>query len=214
MTSHAGDGAESTRAHGEVLGDKPVLTPVISSLRRDLSAFEGRNLTVLGEIAVRYQGCTDYLDGLVTLADDADGKVSSGSTWLLKAHLEAGGDLTRKQSGRLISCFANVDDWTSTLHLCQSVRYLVPNSQEAEHIVRSLRPLLAHDRPFLRAWSLDALCHVSSLHSAFADMAKDALDAAARDPAASVRARARNLTSRPSSSRSATTRTGTSKSSG
>ena len=166
---------------------------MISDLRHDLLAFDGRNLTVLGEIAARYEGNIGYLDDLVGLADGTDGRVSDGATWLIKAYLEASGELTKLQGRMLISKLETVESWTSQLHLCQMARYLNPNTQEAEEIVRWLLPLLSLGRPFLRAWSLDALCHVSALHSAYANKAEEALDAATRDPAASVRARAKNL---------------------
>ncbi len=169
------------------------LETTISDLRRDLLAFDGRNLTALGEIAARHEGNLGYLDGLVALADGTNGQVSDGATWLVKAYLEAGGELTKPQCGMLISKLETVENWVSKLHLCQVVRYLSPNVQEAEEIVRWLLPLLSHDRPFLRAWSLDALCHVSALNSAYANRAVEALNSAIRDPAASVRARAKNL---------------------
>lgn len=169
------------------------LETTISDLRRDLLAFDGRNLTVLGEIAAHHEGDIGYLDGLVALADATDGRVFDGATWLLKAYLEAGGELTKLQCRMLISKLETVENWTTQLHLCQVVRYLSPNRQEAQEIVRWLLPLLSHDRPFLRAWSLDALYHVSARYSAYANRAEEALNSATRDPAASVRARAKNL---------------------
>ena len=167
----------------------------ISDLRRDLLAFDGRNLTILGEIAARHEGNPGYLDGLVALADGTNGRISDGATWLVKAYLEAGGQLTKLQCRMLISKLETADNWVAKLHLCQMVRYLSPNAQEAEAIVRWLLPLLSHDRPFLRAWSLDALCHVAALHSAYANKAEDVLNSATQDAAASVRARAKNLRS-------------------
>ena len=169
----------------------------ISDLRRDLLAFDGRNLTALGDIAARHEGDLGYVDGLVALADVSDGQVSQGATWLLKTFLEAGGDVTQSQSRMLISKLDTVANWASQLHLCQLIRYLRPNVQEAKDIVRWLSPLLSHDRPFLRAWSLDALCHIAVDHTAYANRAEKALSSATRDPAASVRARAKNLRSPP-----------------
>lgn len=168
----------------------------ISDLRLDLLAFDGRNLTALKEIAARHDGDLGYVDGLVALADITDRQVSHGATWLVKAYLEEGGEVTKSQSRMLISKLETVENWASQLHLCQVVRYLRPSAQEAEAIVRWLWPLLSHDRPFLRAWSLDALCHIAADYFAYADRAEEALNSASGDPAASVRARAKNLRAR------------------
>jgi hypothetical protein len=64
-------------------------------LKRDLLAFDGQNLTALGGIAARHEVNLGYVDGLVAFADISDGQVSQGATWLLKAYLEAGGNVTR-----------------------------------------------------------------------------------------------------------------------
>ena len=166
---------------------------LIRDLRCDLLAFDGKNVTVLSEIAARYDGNLGYLDHLLATADDAEGHISDGATWLIKAYLDAGGELSKPQCEILISKLGKLETWASQLHVCQLVKHLRPNGQQAETIVRWLTPILSHDRPFLRAWSLDALCHMSAQHSAYADRAMDALNAAMEDPAASVRARARNL---------------------
>ena len=166
-----------------------------SGLRHDLLVFDGRDTTALGEIAARYEVDLGYLDGLVALADDADDQISGGATWLIKAFLEAEGKMTKPQSRMLISKLDGVKNWASQLHLCQVVRYLSPSREGAKEIVRWLSPLLSHDRPFLRAWSLDALYHMSAHHPIFASKAEEALKSATRDQAASVRARAKNLRS-------------------
>ncbi|MEM9440715.1 MAG: hypothetical protein AAGA73_09750 [Pseudomonadota bacterium] len=166
---------------------------LIRDLRSDLLAFDGKNVTVLSKIAVRYGDRLDYVDGLLATADDPEGHRSDGATWLIKAYLDAGGELTKPQFEMLVSKLGALKTWASQLHVCQLVRHLRPNEQQANTIVRWLIPILAHDRPFLRAWSLDALCHASAQHSAYADRAMESLNAAMEDPAASVRARARNL---------------------
>ena len=193
LASNCGSG--SGQFHPMTTGGAKLET-TISDLRRELLAFDGRNLAALREIAARHEGSPEYVDGLVALADGSDSRVSDGATWLVKAYLETGRELTKLQCRMLISKLKTVENWAAQLHLCQVVRYLSPNAQEADEIVRWLLPLLAHDRPFLRAWSLDALCHVSAFYSAYANRSEEALHSAAQDAAASVRARAKNLRSR------------------
>lgn len=169
------------------------MTPDLDNLRSALSAFEGKALTILGEIEAAYGTHSNYVDQLVALAGDPEGTISSGATWLLKSHLEKKGELSAAQTKSLVLGVFALEDWSAKLHLCQSVRFLNVTAALAEPLVSWLEPLLAHRRPFLRAWSLDALCRVATNHSQFRVSAQRALKTAHDDPAASVRARARNI---------------------
>lgn len=158
-----------------------------------MSAFDGRALTTLGEIEAACSGHDGYRDHLIALCDDAESPVSSGATWLLKSLLERGGTLTAEETDALCRRLAGLRDWAAQLHVCQSFRYLAIGAPQAEEVARWLSPLLTHERPFLRAWSMDALCSLADQHTAFAKAAKVAHENAGRDAAASVRARARNI---------------------
>ena len=169
------------------------MTPDLNNLRNTLLAFDGKAITILGEIEARCGMHSDYLDQLVVLAGDPASSISSGATWLLKSHLEKQGELSGAQTESLVLNVGAVKDWSAQLHLCQSVRFLEVTDALAEPLVTWLDPLLAHQRPFLRAWSLDALCDVAKHHTRFMTKAQHALKAAHADPAASVKARARNI---------------------
>ncbi len=171
------------------------MTHDLNNFRGALLAFDGRALTILGEIEAGYGSHGDYVDHLVALADDPIDTVSSGATWLLKSYLEQRGELSSAQTKSLVACLGQVRDWRAQLHLCQPVRFLEVTDALAEPLVSWLEPLLAHRRPFLRAWSLDALCHVARHHARYRAKAQHALKTALADPAASVKARARNIES-------------------
>ena len=79
------------------------------------------------------------------------------------------------------------------MHICQSARFLPVDADQALVLAEWLRPLLTAPKPFVRAWSLDAFLHVCALLPSHAGEGRMALEAALNDPAASVRARARNL---------------------
>ncbi|MDJ0952003.1 MAG: hypothetical protein QNJ94_24085 [Alphaproteobacteria bacterium] len=164
-----------------------------AGLRERLADYDGRATTLLTEAAAAFGGRPGYLDDLIALAGDAEQFVSDGSTWLIKHHLEKGRALSAAQTSALLAQAGRITGWTAMLHLCQSVRHLIIAEADADALVRWLRPLLAHDRPFLRAWSLDALCSVGEQWPRIATEARDALARASEDRAASVRARARNL---------------------
>ncbi|MDJ0979791.1 MAG: hypothetical protein QNI87_14800 [Erythrobacter sp.] len=170
-------------------------------LRTMLGAFDGRAMSLLGEAEAAFGGEPGYVDTLVALVPgsqtcEAGPFVGSGATWLLKSFLEKGGALSAEQTGALISALPQKADgahWSTALHLCQSIRYLDLTVTQGSSIRGWLKPLLTHNRPFVRAWSLDALAHLAKRHEEHRADFAESLRIAGEDPAASVRARARKL---------------------
>lgn len=164
-------------------------------LRDQIAEFDGRSTTILGEAEARFKNDADYLESLIALAGDPSSEVSSGATWLLKAFFEGGGSLSDVETTALMAQLANVTAWDAQLHLCQSARHLTLKGNDAKGFAAWLEPLMAHKRPFVRAWSVDALCRVAVQSPEYKNAAQDALAAASEDDAASVRARVRNVRS-------------------
>lgn len=168
-----------------------MITP--ETLRNELTAFDGKALTILGEIEARHNQEKGYRNALSTLASDPEPVIASGATWLIKHYLENGGSLTTYQIDQLLSSTPTMSDWMAQLHLCQSIKYLDLTKDEAVILIPWLDIMMCHQRPFLRAWALDALCYIARHHSAFLHNASVALATAKTDTAASVKARARNI---------------------
>lgn len=165
-------------------------------LRRRLQGFDGRAISLLGEAEAACRGEPGYVDALATMVDDREPMVASGATWLLKSLLEKGGALSAPQTQALIAALPQETQgahWSTALHLCQCMAYLDLTSANATSLWLWVEPLLTHTRPFLRAWSLDALAHLAKAHEAHRADFEAALKAASGDAAASVRARARRL---------------------
>ncbi len=169
------------------------MTIPLEPLRDALTAFDGRATTILGEAEARFAEAPGYLEALIALAGEGDARVSGGATWLIKARLEAGGRLGPGETSALLTKLALITAWDAQLHLCQIARYLTFGAGDAERFSSWLEGLLTHKRPFLRAWSLDALCRVALQHEGYRARALEALEAGAQDPAASVKARVRRL---------------------
>ncbi|MFK5978419.1 MAG: hypothetical protein QM488_05990 [Rhizobiaceae bacterium] len=169
------------------------MVDTIDKLRITLSEFDGHAITLLSEAGAKYSDRTDYLDSLVALSSEGGKGVSNGATWLLKSYLDDGGGMSGEQVSHLLSQVDGIQNWAAQLHLCQSIQYLTVSSADADHLIYWLQPLLDHERPFLRAWSLDAIFRVSSQYSRFDNMLEMALSSGAKDPAASVRAKVRSL---------------------
>ncbi len=164
-----------------------------AALLNRLQAFDGRAVSMLGEIAAEYGAEPAYCDALIALAAHDQAQVSSGATWLIKSMLEGGEALSAAQSEALWDEIPAIRYWQAQLHICQCAAYLSFSADGAVTMDRWLTPLLHHDRPFLRAWSVDALCRIAAQHVEYGHAARDAARAAAKDTAASVRARVRQL---------------------
>ncbi|MEO0591625.1 MAG: hypothetical protein AAFZ11_13860 [Pseudomonadota bacterium] len=148
-------------------------------------------MSVLGEAEAAFAAEPGFVDaGLALIGDEAD-YVGSGATWLLKSFLERGGTLSAPQTQALITALPRAAHWSTQLHLSQSIRHLSLTATQATACTDWIGPLLMHKRPFLRAWSLDALAHVAQAHAEYREEFRKALRQASEDPAASVRARAR-----------------------
>ena len=163
----------------------------MNRLRHALGNFDGKAVSMLAEIRAEFGGRKTFVSELVSLAADDEGAVSDGATWLIKNMLDEGNRLTSSQTEDLINCLDAIATWQAQLHVCQSVRHLDVPARQTEAFADWLDPLLQSDRPFLRAWSMDALQHLASRNPNLRRRADASLDAAQRDPAASVRARAR-----------------------
>lgn len=162
-------------------------------MRDQLAAFDRKSPSVLTEAAAAHGSGKSYFDTLIDLSADENDSVSSGATWLIKYHAENGQALTSDQCVKLSGQLTCLTAWDAQLHICQSARLLPYPDKVAGRLLAFTRPLLAHERPFLRAWSLDLLCHLAERDHGIGSEAETALAHAEKDPAASVRARARHL---------------------
>ncbi len=165
----------------------------MSTLFEDLSAYDGKAVTLLGEAEARHGPTPGYLAELAALSASDLPQVSDGATWLLKAALEDGAALSEDNTRTLIEGLARITHWPAQLHVCQFLGRLEVPSDGAAPVADWLSGLLNHKRPFLRAWSMSALCSLAAQHGAYDAQARAALASAERDQAASVRARARRL---------------------
>ncbi len=165
----------------------------MSKLLKVLSAFDGKAISILSEAQAKYGEASTFLSELIELTASQEPNVSDGATWLIKANLEQGTRLTTVQTRNLIKNLEHVTTWQAQLHLCQSFDYLTIAGAQASSIADWLTPLLKHKRPFIRAWSMNAFHILADQHKKFSRQAKAALAEAEKDPAASVRARARNV---------------------
>jgi len=164
-----------------------------TQFRSRLQAFDGKAISLLSETAAEFGMGPQVIDLLIALSPDPDSNVATGATWLLKAHLDQNNTFSQAQTTALIAAAPKIQPWQAQLHICQMISRLDSSAQDTAQLADWLSPLLSHSRPFLRAWSLDALLGLASRAPSLVTMAQQAHRYALEDEAASVRARARNL---------------------
>ena len=166
---------------------------MMENLVSELLDHDRKSTSLLKALSKKYRNVPGYAANLVKLSQNENVQVSSGATWLLKAHILENGGLPPKLTTDLIERLDEVTAWESQLHICQSVKALkIPPSHSAS-LFEWLEQLSSHERPFLRAWSIDAACRVALQIKPLMTQARELLSAAETDPAASVRARAKHL---------------------
>ncbi len=169
------------------------MTVTRTQLRSRLQAFDGRAISLLSETAADLGTGPHVIDLLIMLTSDPEPNISMGATWLLKAHLDQKNSFTRAQTAALIAVAPDFQPWQAQLHICQMIARMDVAPDEAAPLADWLTKLLTHQRPFLRAWSMDALCSLAAIHPGLAARARAAHKAGTQDPAGSVRSRARNI---------------------
>lgn len=130
---------------------------------------------------------------LFDLAASKDSRLQIAATWAIRKLLELGAEMTAKYCTTFIETAAQQTAWEAQLHIVQSVQFIRNESLDTQKLAAIISPWHKAKRPFLRAWTLDALCHLAQQNPSLKDSAAALLANAEEDPAASVRARARNL---------------------
>ena len=86
---------------------RPARSPLSSAsqrnLLRSLLEYDGRDTKYLQSLADEYSDTVFYCDELIAASSDSENHVSDGASWLLLAHLRAGGELNVDQVSKLIS---------------------------------------------------------------------------------------------------------------
>jgi len=178
------------------------------NLAHELADYDGKTVAILEGIAARFTARDRILQDedadrtpretalrqSIRLAGTTDENVAIGATWLLRRWLEEGVRAGPHLVHELASALASIPSHWASLHVCQSIALLDIPAADAPTFAKFLRHCGESDHPFLRAWATDGLVRLAAQHPAHAREARTALEAALIDPAPSVRARARRIT--------------------
>ncbi len=158
-----------------------------------LHAFDGKSVEPLKRCLAEDGLAAGDIARLIEACAAPSEKHQVGATWLLKAYLERGRALATPEVAAFVAILAGLSHWEARLHACQLLRHLDVADADVAAVTDFIGGAAAARKPFLRAWACDALVHLSDRHTSLRPAAGEALAAAEADPAASVRARARQL---------------------
>jgi hypothetical protein len=158
-----------------------------------LADYDGTHKEPLEAILRTWEPTAELLAELVELSSAEDASVAAGATWLLRAWVEQGVPLRPHDVSELARRLTGITALWARLHVCQTIRSLRIDTQDAGLFGTFLGECRGSERPFIRAWATDGLHHLALRHPDYESDARVALEAALTDPAASVRARARRI---------------------
>ena len=147
----------------------------MSELLKALLAFDGKATSSLLEARSRFGTNADFLGQLAALIGSQEGSVSDGATWLIKKCAESGIVPGPPETAAIVARLDAVPTWQAALHLCQTAEFFTFTSDQARRFAEWSAPFLDHERPFVRAWSMNALQHAARQAPDLAPLAETAL---------------------------------------
>ena len=164
---------------------------LVLKLRAAMADFDGAAVSMLSEASLPFRADPQYSHALVFLFDDPEPTIQIGASWLLLDHVKTKKALRPEYLDELAPRLEGVTAWMAALHVLQALDFYKAPHHKADKFAAFCQQHLTHDRPFLRAWSMNALCRLAAQHTAYRPEAQRARQAALEDKSASVRARAR-----------------------
>ena len=136
-------------------------------------------------------GAHGWVDELI--AGCSDPTLSVPATWLLLQHARKGSAIPALSVERLVLGGLDAGPNDARLHIAQLIQHIEVPKRCAKKLAEFLIQGCDSDHAFLRAWAMDGLYRLGLQHASFRELADEALERAASDPKASVKARARRL---------------------
>ncbi len=159
-------------------------------LSQALQAWDDKTTSKLGEMYPHYSNHPEFPGWLIALLKQQTTEV--GASWLLKHHLEQGGQLSNSEINSFMSSYHQFTFWSSRLHWLQSLPYFKIARRHIDKIEALLRYAISDDNKFVRAWAYNGLVHLAV---SFEDLREEVLslcELALNDESASVKSRIRN----------------------
>ena len=164
-----------------------------SALEVALEDYDGKHADVLKQLREEFSPTATVLRQCVRLAAHDDATIAQGATWLLWSWMTSGSRLTPRLIGELAGMLLGFEDKWVLLHLVRCVPLMVVPKEHVAAYAEFLQRCCGGQLPFMRAWAMDSLHRLSLQHEQFAEQSRVAMEAAAVDPAPSVRKRLQKI---------------------
>lgn len=166
---------------------------MIDQLQSIIERWDGKSTALLEENFIAFVQNPLFVPTLIELTTWSHTNV--GSTWLLKRHIEADGQLTPVQVNQLYTKLSNLDHWEAKLHFLQILPQLPIEKENLPKLEPFVRACLQAKKPFVRAWAYNGFYEMARHFSKYEDEAMGLFFAVMEDEKerASVKARVRNI---------------------
>jgi len=165
-------------------------------LRSILENFDGKEIASLQVLKSGWTLDSRTLEALLTIMENEDDRQQIGASWIVLNYPELHSYFGEPERARLMEILASQVHWQVTLHILQFLPFLNLSCAEYREAHPILIELADHQRPFVRAWSYNALYLAADKNEELRPSVSPLLRAALNDEKASVRARIRNAAGR------------------
>ena len=161
------------------------------SIQIEIEQWDGKSANDIGEIYNRH--CHDGLFISKIIEYIGDDSLQKGATWLLKRHLENKNKIGNAEISRIYKKLEGLKQWESTLHILQSLPFLLIPKSDKKRVELFLRKCLMDNNKFVRAWAYNGFYELASQYPEYVKETKQFFEMAMRDEAPSVKSRIRNI---------------------
>ena len=160
-------------------------------MKQVLTNWNGKSVDEIGEVYGRYASTHSFIAQLVQFMSQKP--LQKGASWLLKHHFEEGQKLILIEIKQIYQLLPELVHWESKLHILQCIPFMPIEVSQAAQVHEFLHVCVSDKNKLVRAWAYNGFYELAVQHKAYKTEAKQRLEAAMTDEAASVKARIRNV---------------------
>jgi hypothetical protein len=162
------------------------------TLADDLDRCDGRGAD-LESLSSAYPPTSKVISTLLSCTDSSMERRQANATWLLLKYGRGGWSFESTHVRSLLKALPRVTSWEAQLNLLQIIDHLKIPKGSVRSLHRYLCTAVEADNKFVRAWAYNAMHVLALQYPDYATEAEQLLVEAEEDPAASVRARIRQI---------------------